>query len=61
MTKDEIIIALWDIIDDIDTYSDIAKSDDVLYRSLVERRQKERFKLPMHTDGFNLTIDNEDD
>ena len=31
----EALEKLWDIIDDIDTYGDMAKSDDKLYRSLV--------------------------
>jgi len=37
----EALEKLWDIIDDIDTYGDMAKSDDKLYRSLVERRQRD--------------------
>ena len=37
----EALEKLWDIIDDIDTYGDMAKSDDKLYRSLVERRFSE--------------------
>jgi hypothetical protein len=46
---------LWDIIDDIDTYSDMAKADDKLYRSLVERRQSNRFKeTGISTDGYTL-------
>ena len=50
---------LWDIIDDIDTYSDMAKSDDKLYRSLVEKKQKERWKLPITTDRYSLFINKE--
>ncbi len=34
---------LWDIIDDIDTYGDMAKSDDAMYRKMVEARQKQRW------------------
>jgi hypothetical protein len=46
---------LWDIIDDIDTYSDMAKADEKLYRSLVERRQSDRFKeTGISTDGYTL-------
>jgi len=46
---------LWDIIDDIDTYGDMAKSDDKLYRSLVERRQRQRFEQTgISTDGYEL-------
>ena len=57
--KDEpvaIIEQLWAIIDDIDTYGDIAKSDDKLYRSMVERRQKERWGTGITTDGYTLNI-----
>jgi hypothetical protein len=56
MTKDGCITALWDIIDDIDTFSDMAKSDDKVYRALVERKQKERWKIPITTDGYNLDL-----
>jgi len=56
MSKDEIIEKLWRIIDDIDTYSDMAKSDDKLYRSLVERKQNERWKLPIECDGYSIKI-----
>lgn len=51
-----IIQQLWDVIDDIDTYSDMAKADDKLYRSLVERRQKDRWKTGITTDGQTLNI-----
>lgn len=51
-----IIQQLWGIIDDIDTYSDMAKADDKLYRSLVERRQKDRWKTGITTDGQTLNI-----
>lgn len=58
MTKDKIIEELWKIIDDIDTYSDMAKSDDKLYRSLVEKKQDERWKLPITTDEYGINIKN---
>ena len=50
----EIIEKLWVVIDDIDTYSDMAKSDDKLYRSLVERRQKDRWGTGINCDGYKL-------
>lgn len=50
----EIIEKLWVIIDDIDTYSDMAKADDKLYRSLVERRQKDRWGTRINCDGYKL-------
>jgi hypothetical protein len=62
MTKDEALRLalealekLWNIIDDIDTYSDMAKADEKLYRSLVERRQRQRFEeTGILTDGYEL-------
>jgi hypothetical protein len=50
-----IIENLWAIIDDIDTYSDMAKGDDKLYRIMVERRQADRWKTGITTDGYTLT------
>lgn len=47
---------LWDIIDDIDTYSDLAKNDDKLFRHLVERRQRDRFNTGITTDGYTLNM-----
>ena len=47
---------LWQIVDDIDTYGDMAKSDDALFRSLVEKKQKERWKLPISTDGYSIYL-----
>lgn len=52
---EEIAQRLWAIIDDIDTYSDMAKGDQKLYRSLVERRQRDRFKYGT-TDGYTVTL-----
>ena len=62
MTKDEALRLalealekLWGIIDDIDTYGDMAKADEKLYRSLVERRQRQRFEeTGISTDGYEL-------
>jgi hypothetical protein len=51
----EALEKLWNIIDDIDTYSDMAKADEKLYRSLVERRQRQRFEeTGISTDGYDL-------
>ena len=52
----KVIEQLWDIIDDIDTYGDMAKGDEKLYRSLVERKQRERFKTGITTDGYTLDM-----
>ena len=51
-----LIKSLWQIIDDIDTYGDMAKSNDALFRSLVEKKQKERWKLPITTDGYEIML-----
>ena len=51
-----LIKSLWQIIDDIDTYGDMAKSDDAFFRSLVEKKQKERWKLPITTDGYGIML-----
>ena len=45
---------LWQIVDDIDTYGDMVKSNDAMFRSLVENKQKERWELPITTDGYKL-------
>ena len=50
------VYKLWQIIDDIDTYGDMAKSNDALFRSLVEKKQKERWKLPITTDGYEIML-----
>lgn len=46
-------IDLWGIIDDIDTFSDMAKSNDAAFRKAVESKVGERFKI-MTSDGYNL-------
>ena len=51
-----IVESLWQIIDDIDTYSDMAKADNILFRSLVERRQKDRWETGITTDGYSLDL-----
>ena len=52
----EIIEYLWQIIDDIDTASDIAKSNDVAYRNMVEKLQKKRWNIGITTDGYELDL-----
>lgn len=56
MTHTEMIEFLWDIIDDIDTTGDMAKSNDQAYRERVERLQKKRWETGITTDGYTLTI-----
>ena len=48
---------LWQIVDDIDTYGDMAKSDDAMFRSLVENKQKERWELPSEYSKLAFTAD----
>jgi len=45
---------LWGILDDIDTISDMVKSDDKAYRELVERKQRERWDSGIESDGYIL-------
>ncbi|MCK9592352.1 MAG: hypothetical protein M0Q91_10140 [Methanoregula sp.] len=42
---DEDGLALWEILDDIDTIGDMARSDDAGYRKLVSKRVKLRFDI----------------
>lgn len=54
----KIVKELWTIIDDIDTYSDMAKGDDKLFRGLVEKKQAERWeKTNITSDGYGLFIE----
>jgi hypothetical protein len=50
-----IVEKLWDIIDDIDTASDMAKDNDRRYRNRVEFLQRQRFDYVM-SDGYELFI-----
>ena len=52
----QIIEKLWQIIDDIDTASDMAKGNDKWYRERVEALQKLRWDTGITTDGYELTI-----
>ena len=50
----EALEALWDILDDIDTASDMAKENDAWYRKRVEALQKKRWDTTITTDGYKL-------
>ena len=50
----EALETLWDILDDIDTTSDIAKENDAWYRKRVEFLQKKRWDTAITTDGYKL-------
>src|SRR5690554_5484374 len=43
INRDELIFHLWRIIDNIDTFGDMAKSDDKAFRAMTEREQKKRW------------------
>lgn len=45
--------ALFDILDDIDTADDLAKSNEALYRQLVRCHHKRRFEFAK-TDGYDV-------
>ena len=46
---------LFDLLDDIDTASDMAKSNDAAYRKYVEKVQFRRFEVA-DTDGYTVTF-----
>lgn len=54
-TWEEIARALFNLLDDIDTASDIAKSDDALYRKLVHKAHRRRFEFAT-TDGYEVSF-----
>lgn len=45
---------LWQIIDDIDTAGDLAKSDNLVFRQIVEKQQKRRWETGITSDGYTL-------
>ena len=46
-------IILWKLLDEIDTVSDMVKSDDQAYRMMVELLVTKRFKV-FTSDGYEL-------
>ena len=50
----EALETLWNILDDIDTASDMAKENDAWYRKRVEALQKKRWDTMITTDGYKL-------
>jgi hypothetical protein len=45
---------LWQIIDDIDTAGDAARSDDAAFRRMVEKAQVRRWETGITSDGYEL-------
>ena len=46
-------IELWQMLDDIDTFSDMAKGNDKAFRDAVGKKVRERFRV-LESDGYNL-------
>ena len=56
-----VVIHLYDILDDIDTADDMAKSDDNSYRKIVQRLQAMKNDSGVNSlDGYNLFISRTD-
>lgn len=53
-----VICKLWQIIDNIDTFSDMVKNDDKGYRKAVEKEQAKRWKTGIKADGHSLDFSN---
>jgi delta-aminolevulinic acid dehydratase/porphobilinogen synthase len=53
MTYRKIALALWDLLDDIDTYSDMLKPDKSLFYMKVMNKVRKRFKY-MGSDGYTV-------
>ena len=47
---------LYQLLDDIDTAGDMAKSDDALYRRIVECQQAKKRKVVAECDGYTVTL-----
>lgn len=55
MSWEEIAKSLFTILDDIDTADDLAKDNESLYRNLVRRHHRDRFKFAT-TDGYSVNF-----
>lgn len=51
-----LVDALWQLLDDIDTTTDMVKSNDAAYRTRVERLQKKRWDTGVVTDGYRMYV-----
>ena len=59
MTNDELHTVaqyLYSLLDDIDTASDVAKSNDVYYRRMVEEIQAKKKHVVAYCDGYTVTL-----
>lgn len=50
----EVAQYLYQLLDDIDTAGDMAKGDDKLYRSIVERIQSKKWLVVDKCDGYTV-------
>jgi hypothetical protein len=58
-TKDQIIIFLWDLLDNIDTTNDIVKDDNKSFREITNVIQSKRWGCGVYCDGNNLFANGE--
>ncbi len=53
-----VVIHLYDLLDDVDTADDMAKSDDAFYRGIVGRIQERKCESGVNSlDGYTLQIE----
>lgn len=55
MTAEEIALALFGLLDDIDTMDDAARDNDRMFRDEVRKIQRKRFDYAT-TDGYSVTL-----
>ena len=53
----QVASSLYDLLDDIDTAGDVAKSNNHLYRTLVEDIQAKKSASGVYSDGYRLLFD----
>lgn len=51
-----VIEFLWMLLDDIDTYDDLARNNDTMFRNLVRSKQKQRWDTGITSDGYGLDM-----
>lgn len=47
---------LWQLLDNIDTADDMAKSDDAAYRRIAKAQQARRWESGITTDGYTIDL-----
>jgi len=55
MNSEDIALELFNLLDNIDTLSDVCRDDDKFYRRLVMREVKKRFDFAV-TDGYKVAF-----